>query len=582
MNSKNLLSQLSKLEDSLNSFSFEELSTKEAKKLKSSYRAFKSQLEERIWGEEVPAEWTDTDNEKDKSTSQVAEKLIATVSHEMRTPLTGIIGFTDLLKEGNLSKNQHFQINAIASASKHLMDILNELLDYSKLSAGLEHFEMVDFNLHDLIQDIIYLCNTLMVGKDIRLVVDVDKKIPKILKGDPSKLSQVLLNILSNSIKFVDHGQIALKASLLQREQGDVHLEFILSDTGIGIQNSNLDKIFDSFQQLNTNEPYKYGGSGLGLTIVKQIVEKLGGEIDVASAVGKGTKFCIKLKYQIGDQQNDKAFISREREEIELRNTRILVFEDNPLNQKMIEQRLQLWGCKVLLAEKAIFGLKLLETSSVDLILLDLRMPEMSGFEVAQKIRNHQKQQIKNIPIIGITADHYFDIHEELTKLQFDDFILKPFSPDELYSKISKQLKSQTDQGKPKIIEPLKEFPVKNSPIEADLEALLESCQGNLDLLIEVIDHYKRNAIEFIGKVRLSLITNDLDGIAFATHKIKSGLQMMASQNLISLVSNMHAISKTTKDTNRIRFLYDRFVLDYPKEELVLEKALRELIANHK
>ncbi|MGB5459619.1 MAG: histidine kinase dimerization/phospho-acceptor domain-containing protein, partial [Eudoraea sp.] len=188
MKPKNLLSQLSELETTLNNFSFEELSADEATRLKKSFEAFKTHLEKRIWGEDIPLDLdSKTDSIKEQEQLQNAqEMLIATVSHEIRTPLSGIIGFADLLKEGELTADQQYQVNAIQSASNSLMDIINELLEYSKLSAGLENFEMLDFNFFSIIQDVVYLCNTLMLGKDVKLEVDVDKNIPGNLIGDPS------------------------------------------------------------------------------------------------------------------------------------------------------------------------------------------------------------------------------------------------------------------------------------------------------------------------------------------------------------------------------------------------------------
>lgn len=575
MNSKNLLSQLSQLESSLNSFSFEELSANEARNLKKSYDNFKKQLELRIWGDNVPGEWTKGEDGEVSTSLTPTEKLIATVSHEMRTPLTGIMGFLELLKESELTKNQLFQVNAIASSSKQLLKILNELQDYSKLTTGIGSFETNDFNFYALIQETVHLCNSLMIGKDLKLQVDVDKRIPKRLHGASSKLSQVLLNILSNSIKFSDQGIIKIRVRLLENTKGVLTLKFELSDAGIGIAEKDLKKIFNSFQQVHDDDSLGYGGIGLGLSVVKQIIEKQNGKISVESKLGKGTKFIFQLAFKEAIKKSEN-FVEATNT-VPIRSTKILAFEDNPLNKKMLEQRLVSWGCDAYMAENALFGLNKLNTASFDLVLLDINMPLLSGFEIAQKIRSSKDNQIKNIPIILITADLSADISKRMKALRINDLILKPFSPEELHIKLSEQLKNGLALRDSVIMEGgVKDISKPNS-IAQNVQAVLYSCDGDLEVLQEIMEHYKRNAIEFIGRLRLSIKSNDFKGILLATHKIKSGLYMLASENLRSIVENMSAIAKTTKDLNRIQFLYDRFVLEYPMEERALNMAMENL-----
>lgn len=575
MNSKNLLSQLSQLESSLNSFSFEELSANEARNLKKSYDDFKKQLELRIWGDNVPGEWTKGEDGEVSTSLTPTEKLIATVSHEMRTPLTGIMGFLELLKESELTKNQLFQVNAIASSSKQLLKILNELQDYSKLTTGIGSFETNDFNFYALIQETVHLCNSLMIGKDLKLQVDVDKRIPKRLHGASSKLSQVLLNILSNSIKFSDQGIIKIRVRLLENTKGVLTLKFELSDAGIGIAEKDLKKIFNSFQQVHDDDSLGYGGIGLGLSVVKQIIEKQNGKISVESKLGKGTKFIFQLAFKEAIKKSEN-FVEATNT-VPIRSTKILAFEDNPLNKKMLEQRLVSWGCDAYMAENALFGLNKLNTASFDLVLLDINMPLLSGFEIAQKIRSSKDNQIKNIPIILITADLSADISKRMKALRINDLILKPFSPEELHIKLSEQLKNGLALRDSVIMEGgVKDISKPNS-IAQNVQAVLYSCDGDLEVLQEIMEHYKRNAIEFIGRLRLSIKSNDFKGILLATHKIKSGLYMLASENLRSIVENMSAIAKTTKDLNRIQFLYDRFVLEYPMEERALNMAMENL-----
>ena len=582
MKPKNLLSQLSELESTLNNFSFEELSADEATRLKKSFEAFKTHLEKRIWGEDIsPDHDSKLESLKEKEQLQKAqEMLIATVSHEIRTPLNGIIGFADLLKEGELSEDQQHKVNAIQSASNSLMDIINELLEYSKLSVGLENFEMLDFNFFSIIQDVVYLCNTLMLGKDVKLEVDVDKNIPENLIGDPSKLSQILLNLLGNSIKFVEEGEIMLKIKLLRQGEEKVVLDFIVTDTGIGISKEDLEHIFGSFKQANQQTFSKYGGAGLGLNIVKQIVDKLNGDIKVESTLGVGTTFKFTLPYTTGSSTAKSKSQQTEISSEEVKGMRILVFEDNELNQRLIERRLNSWGCKTYITENPIYGLNLLETDAIDIVLMDLRMPIMSGFEVTEKIRKSTKKEVAEIPIIALTADFTFDDKNECEKNGINDFILKPFSPEELLSKLIKNRNDIQTNFKLNATSDGNQIDHTVSDSSFDLNSVLEDCMGELEMLEELIGLYKRNALEFIGNVKMKLQDGDSEGVAFAAHKIKCGLKMMQTMELFSIVEQLNTTAKTTKDKNHMQFLLNRFVQEYPKAEKMIDEELRRLKKN--
>lgn len=582
MKPKNLLSQLSFLEHTLNDFSFEELSAKEAARLKKSFNTFRKQIEEKIFqpspGYKKEKLIDKSDSEpKDKAASKDTNLLVAQVSHEIRTPLNGIIGFTDLLKEDTLSEKQLERVNAIQTASYSLMEIINELLDFTKLSAGLEKFEAVDFNLINLINDVMYLCNTLLTNKSVQLELTIDANIPKILRGDPSRLSQVLLNILGNAIKFVAKGSIKLKIKLKSNKNKVHFLEFSIKDTGVGISKENLKHIFQSFKQAENNTHQKYGGTGLGLSIVKQIIENQGGDITVSSQIGVGTTFKFILPFVKGNLKNlvQPTKISTSKTELEtVKGMRILVFEDNLLNQKLIEQRLKTWGCITHITDNALYGLNILETNHVDLVLMDLKMPNMNGFEVTQLIRNNKKKNIKQIPVIALTADFTLQDREKCQQQRINDFILKPYAANELLSKLAKNRKpmATTMTLASKKINP--DFEVYTDATKINLSIILEDCMGKMDLLEELVGLYKQNALEFIGKMRICIKSDDIEGIESAAHKIKSGLAMMQSKSLHSIVAQIQKICIENKDKKHIEFLFKCFINEYPKVEMVIEEQI--------
>lgn len=588
---KDLLSQLAHIESLLNEFSFEELGSSEANQLKTSFSAFKTQVQEKILGGvEMPTENVNgvegraenNGQEHQRTVSKEAEaSLIANVSHEIRTPLNGIIGFTDLLKEDALSEIQLERVNAIETASYSLMEIINELLEFSKLSAGLEQFESINFSFHGLIRDILYLCNTLIIQKNVTLEVDMDSAIPEVLVGDPAKLSQVLLNLLGNAIKFVEEGEIALKILLKKEKDDRLLLEFIVADNGIGIDEAQLPYIFDSFRQAEHNTADKYGGSGLGLSIVKQIILNLGGDISVSSNLGQGTTFKFVLPFSVGN----KAKLPRKNQDKNhlkegaklLKGMGILVFEDNLLNQRLIEQRLKVWGCKTFVTDNCQYGLNILNNHSIDIVLMDLRMPGMSGFEVTERIRNVKNETVSGVPIIALTADFTIQDREKSDLHGINDYILKPYSPDELLLKLVKNKKNMKKIEGDEAITLTTRFEEVAKPQEIQLKSVLDDCMGQIDLLEELVQLYKQNALEFIGAAKTHLKNRDFSELEFVLHKIKAGLSMMQTDSLYSIVVQMQNCSKQDKDVKHLEFLYGCFLEEYPKVESMIDQAVARL-----
>lgn len=587
MKTKDLLSQLTRLEHSLNDFSFEELNVSQASQLKKSFDIFKNQLEKRIFQpsivskdqEEISNDHPEDQNNQNSDTPDV-NMLVAHVSHEIRTPLNGIIGFTDLLKEDGLTKIQLERVNAIQSASFSLMEIINELLEYSKLSAGLEKFESVDFNLIGLVNDVMYLCQTLLNNKNIILEAHIDDKVPDILVGDPSKLTQVLLNLLGNAIKFVKDGSIRL-GIYLQKKKNEVYfIEFVIEDTGIGISEEDLEYIFDSFKQAESNNYSQETGTGLGLSIVKKIIENLGGDIRATSEIDVGSTFQFLLPYVKGSstkQVKVKENLPEENAKSAIKNKGILVFEDNTLNQRLIEQRLKSWGCIFHITDNAQYGLTILENHKIDVVLMDLKMPNMNGFEITKLIRKSKLKHIRKMPVIALSADFSVHDHEKCSQSGINDFILKPYVADELLTKIVRQTKpmENTITIASKSIRP--DSVVFADATKINLSVILEDCMGKTDVLEELIILYKQNALEFIGVLSTNLPDGDLNLVASAAHKIKSGLAMLQSESLHSIVRQIEKNLKEGNDTMHLNFLFNCFVEEYPLVEKAIDEQVKAL-----
>ena len=583
MKSKNLLTQISDLESALNNFSFEELNASEANRLKKSFDVFKNELEARIWGYEPDNSGSSSSSKENQKTQNESKNreahLIAKVSHEIRTPLNGIMGFADLMMEGELNDVQQDQVNAIITASKSLLEIINELLEYSKLNAGSEEFKKVSFNFHNLIKEVTYLCETLIVDKKIAFEVETDQKIPAFLLGDPSKLSQVLLNLLGNAIKFANEGKVSLQTKLKAVEAGHAIIEFNISDTGIGIPEEDLSHIFDAFRQASQETFSKYGGAGLGLSIVKQIVDRLGGSISVQSQEQKGTQFSMTLSYELGKEDTGTTQKAVKPVEQGVESLNVLVFEDNPLNQWLIKKRLKSWGCTFFVTEHAVEGLKILEEELIHVVFMDLHMPVVDGYEITRRIRASDNPRISGVPVIALTAD--FSVHdkEKASDGGIDDFILKPYTPEELHDKliqygISKEPKSREETAKEKS----SPVPENTKPgIDIDLTGMLEDCMGEVDMLEELVNLFKGNALEFIGRAKMHLQNRDHEQLQFAAHKLKSGLAMVQAQNLLILIQQIQEHCKTDKNHDQMQYLYDQFLREYPMVEFALDKELTRL-----
>ena len=583
MKSKDLLSHITDLESALDDFSFGELTTSDAASLKKSFDSFKADLEDKLWGDEATTPSDDSSSSKSKKKNLPSEskdqELIAKVSHEIRTPLSGIVGFADLLKDSNLTASQKDQVEAIRSASKSLMGIVNEFLQYAKLEDELEENTEVPFNIYNLIGEVNFLCDTLIVDKSITLEVIRDPSIPKTLIGDPSKLYQILLNIIGNAIKFIEKGGITLTVRLKRKLHNQILVEFETKDTGIGISKEDLNHIFDAFKQAKQHTFSKYGGTGLGLGIVRELVETLEGDFKVSSELGVGSTFTITLPFTESTEKEKKSETMNPEISKDLEGLQILVFEDNPLNQFLIKKHLISWKCQYFITENPVEGLKILQDENIDVVLMDLRMPIMDGYEVTRLIRGDKAAHVNNVPIIALTADFGIQEQDKCQMEGINGFILKPYTADELYSKIAVFAKSNdksTDLKLHTAGDKKVDISVQKTS-KIDLTAVLQECMGEVDMLKELVGLYKGNALEFIGLAKLHLQNKDYEQLQFATHKIKAGLAMMETQNLLIIVQQLHEHCKTDTNHEHMQYLYEQFVIEYPMVAEALDNELERL-----
>ncbi len=367
---------------------------------------------------------------------EVKSEFLSNMSHEIRTPMNAILGLTDIILQKKHDKETTENLRAIKHSGENLLVIINDILDFSKLEAGKMNIEEIDFNFHYQINHIIKSLQTKANEKGIYLKTDIDPTIPQYLKGDPYRINQVLINLLGNAIKFTAKGGVTLKVTMKNAENKKIKLKYSVIDTGIGIAPGKINSIFESFNQADANITRNYGGTGLGLAISLKLVNLMGGNINVKSTEGEGSDFSFELP--LGKSENrvtspkEKAVFEKN-----ISGVRILVCEDNLINQKVIIQLLSSWGCYFDIADNGQTGLELLKRKNYDLVLMDLQMPVKNGYETASEIRQGKTvKQAKDIPIIALTADAFSSTKEKVLDTGMNDFISKPFNHKLLNNKI--------------------------------------------------------------------------------------------------------------------------------------------------
>jgi len=370
--------------------------------------------------------------------AQTKSQFLSTMSHEIRTPMNAVIGFTHLLLQMDPRPEQLEYLKLLKFSAENLLVLINDILDFSKIEAGKIEFEEADFSIKDLVGNIRLALLQKANEKNIQLKLLIDQDLPDAVKGDPVRLGQILTNLISNAVKFTDKGKVTITASLHSKTKEHTLIDFQVEDTGIGIDEDKQQHIFESFAQAAANTTRKFGGTGLGLTITKRLLNLMGSEVKVKSEIGKGSTFYFTLQLKnssavFNNNTNDQFKIETK----SLKGVKILIVEDNLINVLLAKQYMKLWDVEADVAENGEIALTLVQTNTYAMVLMDLQMPVMDGYQTTVAIRELPDEKYKKLPIIALTASAMLDIKDQAFVVGMNDYVSKPFNPDELYRKIA-------------------------------------------------------------------------------------------------------------------------------------------------
>jgi len=456
------------------------------------------------------------------------QQFLSNMSHEIRTPMNAIIGFTKVLLKTDLSAKQKEYLTAIKLSGDALIVLINDILDLAKVDAGKMTFEQTPFKMASSISAMLHMFEPKIQEKNLELVKEYDNRIPEVLLGDPVRLHQIILNLVSNAVKFTSKGKITVSVNLIHEDEQKVTIEFAVTDTGIGIAADKIEKIFENFQQASSHTSRLYGGTGLGLSIVKQLIEPQGGSIRVKSKIDEGSVFSFTL-----DFQKTNAEVEAEAEILELdpeiKNIKVLVVEDIALNQLLMKTLLDDFGFEHDIAANGKLAIeKLTQKSSsgtiksYDIILMDLQMPELNGFEATEFIR---KTMNSNIPIIALTADVTTVDLAKCKAVGMNDYIAKPVDERILYSKIiglvrkPEPIKYSDD----KVNEAGQSEKIKCT----DLAYLVRRTKSDPKLMMEMISLYLEQTPPLITIMKKSFRDKDWGSLHATVHKMIPSFSIM-------------------------------------------------------
>lgn len=513
-------------------------------------------------------------------TAHLKQQFMANMSHEIRTPMNAIVGMSRLLLSKDPKPEQLKYLNAIQQSADNLLVIINDILDLSKIEAGKIEIEQTDFVLEELIESIKDILLFKAEEKGLELRINIDERIPLRLVGDPTRINQVLINLAGNAIKFTEKGHVGISVTLVKAQGKKLSVRFDIEDTGIGISPDYVEKIFESFTQAGTDVARKFGGTGLGLTISKQLVDLMNGKILVESEVGKGTTFSVDLPLEECEDQSPvkvEAPLAEDHSDT-LRNLSVLLVEDNEFNRMVAEDTMKeiLVNAMVDVAVNGEQAVEKVKNNKYDVVLMDIQMPVMDGTAATKIIRNELPEPVKNIPIVAMTANVLQEDVQRYFDIGMNGYVSKPFQPDELLLNLKSVLEnrdgSKVEQPKPKE-ENNEQHKLKPIPDKVtDMQFLRQFTGNKPDKIAKYKGMFLENGPRLLKNIENGLEAKDYEAVKIAAHSLKPQLSYMGVKEE---VSNIFLIEQSAGETAH----YDRLPRLTERLKLICSKAFEELKA---
>lgn len=490
----------------------------------------------------------DVAEKKASVAAQTKENFLANMSHEIRTPLSGILGFTNLLQKRSLDATSAEFVSAIQQSGENLMDIINDILDLSKIEAGMMRITPGIFSINGLINSVETLFLAQVEEKGLTLSSKVDASIPDTLTGDATRLTQILVNLIGNAIKFSQQGEINIEVYQKEKIGNKVTVGFKVSDTGIGIDKEKLSEVFERFNQGEDSITRNYGGTGLGLSIVKNLIVLQNGNIEVSSEQGRGTTFHFYIPYVISQQQITPITAPNTDYFKDKSNTplRILVVDDNAINQSLMEHLLLQWNIDFDMVSNGLDAVERLVDQTYDLVLMDIQMPKMDGYTATQQIRDVLKL---DIPIIAMTAHAMAGEREKCLSRGMNEYISKPIKEEELFKLIASFSLQELTQNKEKVEETASSFQFIN------LNYMRSISGGNTDFEKTVTQQFIDNVPNHLQQLIAAYQKNDFPTVKIRAHDFKTSIGMLGL--LETLEEKLDILEVATEQHASIQLVLD-------------------------
>ncbi|MFI5218478.1 MAG: ATP-binding protein [Bacteroidia bacterium] len=468
--------------------------------------------------------------EKAEQSEKFKQQFLANMSHEIRTPMNAVMGMTNLVLDTSLNSKQKFYLEGIKNSSETLLYIINDILDLSKIEAGKIELEKIDFSIRDMAEQVKQTLHHKAEEKGLEFITDIDSKIPDVLVGDPTRLNQVLMNLAGNAIKFTEKGSVTIE---IKKTSYENVIRFSIIDTGIGIPQDKLQTVFESFSQAHSSDTRKFGGTGLGLTISRQLVEMMGGKISIDSEEGAGAAFSFEINCPVGSKERlNEQKSSEQIDGTILNGLKILVVDDNEYNRVVVHDTL-MPGVEITQAANGKETIGLIAQKDFDVILMDIQMPLMNGYEATRHIREKFDAPKNQIPVIALTASVVRSDLDKCRTAGMNDYVPKPFKASQLISAIAKatgrELKFAEKKNNGIIYEPGNHSPVTN------LAYLTGFCEGDKERMRKYVSMFLDAAPSLVEKINTALAKNDFKEIARQIHSYKTKWIMMGMKETNNL-----------------------------------------------